>query len=180
MKVRLVILGMVVSALVVGALLYYTQVYAYYETVDAPDFGEVELTSTFSGQPEGIMTEGFEAIDSFSSPIRFRACFSTPVSMGTLTDTYEIYEDAVPLNGPVWFDCYDAKAIGHALETGEAVAFLGQKNIQYGIDRVVAVMPDGEGYVWHQINPCGEAQFNGDPLPEACPEPEDAPAEGTN
>jgi len=168
--------GIVVSALLAGVVLYYNQVYASYDRVDAASFGEVELTSIHTGQPEGIMTEEFEAIDSDSSPIRFRACFSTPISMGSLTDNYEMYADPVPLNGPNWFDCYDARNVGAALETGEAVAFMGHENITYGVDRVVAFTGDGHGYVWHQINKCGEAKFNGDPLPEGCP----TPVEGTN
>ena len=76
--VKVALSGIVVSALLAGAVLYYNQVYAFYDRVDAASFGEVELTSIHTGQPEGIMTEGFEAIDSDSSPIRFRACFSTP------------------------------------------------------------------------------------------------------
>ena len=48
---------------------------------------------------------------------------------------------------------------------------MGVENIQYGIDRVVAVYPDGRGYAWHQINACGEVVFNREPVPEGCPEP---------
>ena len=29
----------------------------------------------------------------------------------------------------------------------------------------------GRGYVWHQINHCGEVVFDGQPAPEDCPEP---------
>ena len=46
---------------------------------------------------------------------------------------------------------------------------MGVENISYGIDQVVAVFPDGRGYVWHQINPCGSVVFNGDPAPAGCP-----------
>ncbi len=35
----------------------------------------------------------------------------------------------MPLNAPGWFDCFDADAIGEALETGEALAFLGSRDI---------------------------------------------------
>ena len=45
-----------------------------------------------------------------------------------------------------------AAAIGAALETGEAVAFLSQANSHPGVDRVVAVFPDGRAYAWHQLN----------------------------
>jgi hypothetical protein len=42
-------------------------------------------------------------------------------------------------------------------------------HIRWGIDRVVAVLPDGRGFAWHQINPCGEVVFNGEPAPAGCP-----------
>ena len=74
-------------------------------------------------------------------------------------------------NAPDWFDCFSSTEIGEALETGQALAFLGVENIEYGIDRVVAVLPDGRGFAWHQINRCGERVFDGDPPPEGCPLP---------
>ena len=78
---------------------------------------------------------------------------------------------AVPLNAPGWFDCFDAAEIGAALEDGTAIAFLGTANVVYGFDRIVAVTDDGRGFVWHQINHCGEEVFDGNPPPEGCPPP---------
>ncbi|NBD28698.1 MAG: histidine kinase [Alphaproteobacteria bacterium] len=168
---RIAIVGIVLTALVAGVSLYYLQVYAYYDEVSAQEAGEVQLTSVVSGRPEIIPYENFEAIDSNSSPIRFRACFDTPLSQALLSETYVISDEAVPLTGPGWFDCYDAQAIGDALENGEAIGFMGVENIEYGINRMVAVLPDGRGFVWHQINRCGEVVFDGDPAPDDCPEP---------
>ena len=37
------------------------------------------------------------------------------------------------------------------------------------VDRVAAVDGAGNGYVWHQINACGEVVFDGNPVPENCP-----------
>ncbi|CUH65622.1 hypothetical protein TG4357_01962 [Thalassovita gelatinovora] len=161
----------VVTALVAGVAMYYLQVYAYYDKVVATGTEDVQMTSLITGLPEPILYEGFEAIDSDSSPIRYRACFITPISQAMLTETYEIYDGAEPLVAPGWFDCFDAKKLGAALEQGDALAFLGQQNVHYGIDRVVAVTADGHGYVWHQINHCGEVVFNGEPAPEDCPTP---------
>jgi hypothetical protein len=171
---RIAVLGIVLTAIVAGVSLYYLQVYAYYDEVSAEEAGEVQLTSVVSGQPEIIPYENFEAIDSNSSPIRFRACFETPLSQALLTETYVISDDAVPLNGPDWFACYDAQEIGAALESGEAIGFVGVENIEYGIDRMVAIMTDGRGFVWHQINRCGEVVFDGEPVPDDCPEPPEA------
>ncbi|MEJ6401499.1 DUF6446 family protein [Yoonia sp. 2307UL14-13] len=164
---RIFILGILVTALIAGIALYYFQVYAFYDEVQA-DNADVRLTSVVTGEAEPILFENFEAIDSDSSPIRYRACFTTPISLATLTETYVIRDDAEPLNAPGWFECFNAAQIGADLDT-EAVAFLGVANITYGIDRLVAVYPDGRAYAWHQINACGEVVFNREPVPENCP-----------
>lgn len=172
MKAGQLLVGAIgVTAAVAGAALYYLQVYAYYEPVEASGTDDVVMTGIVSDAPESIVYDRFEAIDSDSSPLRYRACFETPLSQSMLTETYQDYPKAEPLVGPGWFDCFDADAIGAALESGEALAFLGQRDFIYGIDRVVAVLPDGRGYVWHQMNHCGEVVYDGDPVPEDCPEP---------
>ncbi len=177
MSGRIVGIIVVVAALIFGAVVYYYQEYGYYEEVSATGTDDVMLTSLVSGQPEPILYADFQGIDANSSPIRYRACFTTQQSIPMLTETYEPYERAEPLVGPSWFGCFDAMAIGAALESGAALAFLGQENIHYGIDRVVAVFPDGRGYAWHQINHCGEVVFDGRPVPEGCPPKEGVPME---
>ena len=169
MIARLAILGIVVTALVAGALMYYLQVYAYYTEVAAEQVGGVQLVGLSSGVAEPILFENYKGIDSDSSPIRYRACFDVPQSLAMLTETYVMYPQAEPLVAPGWFDCFDATALGAALESGQALAFLSVPNVHYGIDRVVAVMPNGRGYSWHQINACGAVVFNGEPAPEGCP-----------
>ena len=98
-----------------------------------------------------LMSE-FEGIDADSSPLRFRGCFLTPMTLAMLTESFTIYEKPTPLIAPSWFKCFDAEAIGTDLESGKAVAFLSQKNIHPGVDRVVAVYPDGRAYAWQQLN----------------------------
>lgn len=169
MTARVVLAGMLMLSIVAGLAMYYLQVYAFYEELSADQIGPIEMTSFVSGAPEPILVEDLEAIDADSSPIRFRACFRTDASLGMLTETFMGYDQAEPLVAPDWFSCFDAEELGAALENGDAIGFLGHENIEYGIDRVVAVMVDGRGYVWHQINPCGEALFDGDPVPETCP-----------
>ena len=161
----------VFTALAAGAAMYWLQVYAYYDEVVANGTDDVQMTSLASGQPEPIIYDNFQAIDSDSSPIRYRACFTTNHSQAMLTETFQPYTKADPLVAPGWFDCFDAKELGRALENGTALAFLGQANFHYGIDRIVAVMDDGRGYVWNQINHCGEVVFNGEPAPADCPTP---------
>jgi len=148
----------VISALAVGAAVYYLQVYAYYDKVSYSDdpamqgATQIRLTSLATNEPEPILVEDFQGIDADSSPLRFRACFTTSQSQAMLTETYVTIEKPVPLNGPKWFDCYNAQDIGAALESGEAIAFLGENEIHDGVDRVVAVFPDGRAFVWHQLN----------------------------
>ena len=143
----------VLTAIIGGAALYYLQVYAYFDPVDPEsDAAQMTLVSLASDAPEDILFDGFEGIDATSSPLRFRACFTTPMSQAMLTETYVTAADAVPLNGPDWFDCYNAQDIGAALEQGEAIAFLSQRDILDGVDRIVAVYPDGRAFAWHQLN----------------------------
>ncbi|MDF0601004.1 DUF6446 family protein [Psychromarinibacter sp. C21-152] len=144
--------GLIVGfALIAGVSIYYLQVYAYYMTL-APEDVDIRLTSVALQEPEPIRTDAMAAIDSDSSPLRFRACFETPRSLAALTEQFVIYDAAEPLNAPNWFDCFDAETVGLALERGEAIAFLGERDIHDGVDRVVAVFDDGRAYAWHQLN----------------------------
>ena len=167
---KIIISGLLMIAVVAGAALYYLQVYAFYNEVSLTA-NDLQLTSIHTGQPEPIIAENVQAIDGDSSPLKFRACFDTALSFGLLTETYAVYDAAEPIVAPRWFDCFDAEQIGADLSSGVALAFLGTENIQYGIDRVIAVYPDGRAYAWHQINACGEVVFDGKPAPEGCPAP---------
>lgn len=148
--------SIVISAAVAGIAIYYLQVYAFYEPVSFTPGAEITLTTIEGGQPEPILAEDVTGIDADSSPLRFRACFTTPMSQAMLTETYVAYQGAEPLVAPGWFDCFDATEIGLALEQGEALAFLSQAGVATDVDRVVAVFPDGRAFAWHQINPAAK------------------------
>jgi len=167
MSGKLVGIGIMILAVIAGAWMYYLQVYAFYEEVAQPD--AVALTSITSGAPEEIIADAITAIDATSSPIRYRACFSTPMSHSMLTETYELAAGAIPLTAPEWFDCFDATEIGDALQSGQALAFVGQENIEYGVDRIVAIFEDGRGYIWQQLNDCGQKAYDGSPVGPECP-----------
>ncbi|NNL19526.1 MAG: histidine kinase, partial [Boseongicola sp.] len=130
-----------------GGGVYYLQEYGFYETIEATSDDMVQMTRVTSGAPESILFSDFQAIDADSSPIRYRACFTTPQSLAMMTETYELYDAAEPLNAPGWFDCFSADTIAEALATGEALAFMGTENVTYGIDRIVAIHEDGRGFV---------------------------------
>ena len=168
---KLIGIVIMISALIAGAGLYYLQVYGFYETVETE---EVALVSVVSGVPEPIPVENFEAIDADSSPIRFRACFTTDLSLALLTETYEGLLESTPRNAPHWFDCFDAEAIAAEIDAGTALLFLGEKNIRFGVDRIVAITDDGRGYIWHELNNCGEKAYDGTIVGEDCPPREDA------
>ncbi|MBC7739152.1 MAG: histidine kinase, partial [Candidatus Saccharibacteria bacterium] len=111
----------VLTALLAGGAIYYLQEYAFYTPVNFTPGDEIELTA-LTGQPEPIPVADLQGIDANSSPLRFRACFTTALDQSTLTEGFKVYDQATPLNGPGWFSCFDAARIGAALESGEAIA----------------------------------------------------------
>jgi hypothetical protein len=160
---------LVLIAALAGGAMYYLQVYGYYEDVVANGVDDVQLVSAATGQPEPIPYDNFQAIDAQSSPIRYRACFTTGLGLETAGDTYVAVPDVTPRNAPAWFECFDATAIAQALDAGTAQVFLGAKNIRYGVDRIVAITDNGRGYVWHELNECGEKAYDGTVIGEECP-----------
>lgn len=172
MSGRLVGIFILLCAVVAGAGLYYLQVYGFYKEVSA-EVQDVRLMPLGAEMALPILAEDIRAIDAESSPIRFRACFSTPSSLAMLTETYVVLDGAIPRNAPEWFDCFDAAAIASELKAGTALAFLGEKNVNFGVDRIVAVTEDGRGYIWHELNDCGEKAYDGTIIGEECPQRED-------
>ncbi|KAA8612918.1 DUF6446 family protein [Salipiger aestuarii] len=168
MSGKLLGIFIIVTALIFGAAVYYFQVFHYYETV-VDDAGEVFLTPLDGTEPRHIPYADFEGIDATSSPIRYRGCFTTPETVQSLDARFERYEGAEPRNAPFWFGCFDSEAIGLLIETGEAHVYAARRNVEYGIDRVVAVANDGRGWIWEEINECGDKAYDGTPLGEDCP-----------
>ena len=165
MSGKVIALLLAAMGVVAGAAIYYLQVFYFYERVEPAGF----VLQTQGGERSAEATD-IRAIDAISSPIRFRACFDTD-----LTPDVEAlsYLDAVPLNAPFWFGCFDAGEIAEKLADGSARAFVGQKNVDYGTDRIVAITDDGRGFVWHQLNHCGDIAYDGTRVGEACPPRED-------
>ena len=169
MKGKLLASFIVVCGLVGGVGMYYLQVYAFYRTITPNGSSDVVLTNNINGESQAIAYFAFQAIDSESSPIRYRACFKTEINAAQLSEKYQVIDDAVPLNAPRWFKCFDAKKIGAAIEDGTAISFLSIQDLIYGIDRVVTILPNGQGYAWNRINQCGKHAFDGKSLPPDCP-----------
>ncbi|WP_420584320.1 DUF6446 family protein [Ruegeria sp.] len=165
---KLLAIILLVSAALAGAGMYYLQVYGFYYEVAAQPGEDVVLLTNGTETPQPIAYTSFQAIDADSSPIRYRACFETDLTEEDLA-AFQRVENSEPLTAPGWFDCYDAIAIADALKSGRAQAFMGTKNIHYGVDRIVAVTSDGKGYVWHALNNCGEKAYDGTVVGEDCP-----------
>ena len=157
--------------IIAGGAMYYLQVYAYYSTVVPNGSTDVVLKPLDGSVAQAIAYSDYKAIDSNSSPIRYRACFTAENTADELKALYVTTKDAEPLVAPGWFDCFDAKEIGAAIESQSATSFLSIENVSYGIDRIVSVLDDGRGYAWNKINRCGKIAFAGKPLPPDCPTP---------
>lgn len=165
---RFLTLLIAVSAVVAGVGMYYLQVYGFYRTLDAADPEAAVVITRADGSTAPLALTGFQGIDSDSSPLRLRICGQLT---GDLPAEAAPYPAAVPITAPGWFDCFDATAIGGALERGEAQAYLSSSHTPWGLDRVIAVFPDGRLFLWPQFNACGKELFDGKPLPDGCPPP---------
>ncbi|WP_425039591.1 DUF6446 family protein [Primorskyibacter sp. S187A] len=165
--------AIVLVALIAGGAMYYLQVYAFYEEIVPNGTDDVVLLPLDGGSAEPIAYADFTAIDSDSSPIRYRACFTTTLTPDAARKSYTPFERPVPRVAPGWFECFDAEAIAAELDAGTAQVFLAGKNVRYGVDRVVALTDDGRGYVWHELNNCGEKAYDGTVVGEDCPPLED-------
>ncbi len=150
-----------------GAALWWFQTRAYYETVEG--VGAVDVMGS------SLPVAEFEGIDAPTSPLKMRACFrvqdwAAPDAVQHVAQA----EGATPLVAPGWFDCFDAEAIEAGIAEGSIRAVLAGRDEPWGFDRIVAVDPVGRGWMWRQMNACGRAKFEGDPLPEGCaPAPEE-------
>jgi hypothetical protein len=97
---KLIVGAIVIVAAIAACGLWYTAERAYYTPVAFQPGAEIRLVPLTSDQPEAIIVDGIEGIDADSSPIKFRACFTTPLTLATLTETYRDYPGAEPLVAP--------------------------------------------------------------------------------
>jgi len=110
----------------------------------------INVTPNNGDAPEAMLIDG-QPIVAFSTDAKFYyACFQTGMSFGLLTETYEISDDAMPAKPLGEMACYDQEQIAQDVASGEALSLVGQRNIIDGIDRIIAVYPDGRAFAWHQ------------------------------
>lgn len=159
MNGKLMVGGIVIAALAMGAGLWYSQTYAYYERVD----GLEEVTAFGDSFP----VTAYQGIDAATSPLKMRACFTVDWEY-VPSDTY--IDVATPLQAPSWFSCFDAASLTEDIADRKAVAVLADRNHPFGFSRFIAQYPDGRAFMWRQLNECGQAQFDGEDMPEDCEE----------
>lgn len=131
-------IGLLAFTAIFGVALWYTQFYAFYEETE-------RVRVTIAG--ESYAVTGWQGIDASSSPLKLRACFR----LAEAPDAPPA-ENPTPLVAPPWFECFDAAAIGRALEDGRATAYLAAREEADGVHRVVARFPDGRAYMWRQLD----------------------------
>ncbi len=141
MNGRVLMITMLTFALIFGAALWYFQVYAYYT--------EVTGLPTLRVQDREIAVTDYSGIDSETSGLKRRGCFIADPGAFTALD---VMRKPTPLKAPNWFACFDYESLTLDLEAGRAKAFLAVENEKDGIDRVVAIYPDGRGFEWRQLN----------------------------
>ncbi len=137
---RLVLVFLGFLLLFVAALVWF-QFFAFYErhhdVVALPVPGK------------SIAISDYDGIDATSSPLKLRGCFRIdPVSVVSLP----VAPDATPLVAPFWFGCFDARALTRDIAAGKATAHLVARDTPDGFDMMIAVYPDGRGYLWRQLN----------------------------
>ena len=155
MNGRLATALLIVPVVFLGLLLWYLQHFKQYRPIELDQvsgslFGADGMGSAI--ELADLRTGSFRGIQGDASPLKFRACFEIRTGVERFTGNLDIHEDPIPLIAPSWFDCFDARAIGHDLESGQATAVLIEADIADGVDRVAAIYPDGRTVVWHQLN----------------------------
>ncbi|MDO5614373.1 MAG: DUF6446 family protein [Paracoccus sp. (in: a-proteobacteria)] len=151
---KIAVIMLLGAAVLTGALVYYMQMFGYYDEVDQTLGTESLVVTTTDGNLQPLSVSDFHGIDKDSSPLGWRACFTLDAAPANA----QPYPNPTPLVGPNWFRCYSARGITGDLESGAVRAVLSQHNIRTGIDRVIAIYPDGRAFGWHQLNDEAEEQ----------------------
>ncbi len=141
MNGRRLVIGLLAVVAIFGVALVWFQFFAYYSRHTGEAVLDLGTTS--------VRLRDLDQIDATSSPLKLRACFSA--EPGAFADL-PAAPDATPLTPPPWFRCFDAGRIAGDLADGRAEAFLAAEDSPSGFDLLVAVYPDGRGFMWRQLD----------------------------
>jgi len=138
---KIFVIGLLGFTLIFGAALWYAQFYAFYNEVDGLTSVEVDGRT--------IAVSDYRGLDGESSGLKLRGCFTVdPADFEGLP----LAEAPVPITPPDWFDCFDVVELTHDVESGVATSYMAAKEEMEGLDRIVAVYPDGRAFLWRQLN----------------------------
>lgn len=139
MRGKSVILGLLAFTAVFAVALWYFQTRAWYEEVTGL------MTITAGGQEVNV--DDYHGLTG-NSPQKLRGCFRVdPAALAHVP----VAEQPVPISAPHWFDCFDHGALTVDLAEGRATAYLAVKDVPQDFEIIVAVYPDGRGYLWRQL-----------------------------
>jgi hypothetical protein len=137
---RLTVVAILAVAAIFGAALWWFQVYAFYERQSG--VGALRVAG------EVVPIADYDGIDAATSPLKLRGCFrADPAAFAAA----EPAPDATPLVAPSWFDCFDVETLTEDLAAGRARAYALEHDAPAGFDLLVAIYPDGRGYLWRQL-----------------------------
>ncbi|MFT3974286.1 MAG: DUF6446 family protein [Amaricoccus sp.] len=141
MSGRRLILGFAAFVALFAAALVWFQFFAFYERQSG--VGALQI----AGAPVPIAD--YDGIDATTSPLKLRGCFRIdPAAVAGLAPV----ADATPLVAPFWFRCFDAARLTDDLAAGRATAYRIAHDEPAGFDTMIALYPDGAGYLWRQLN----------------------------
>ena len=141
MSGKIIGVSLVSFTILFAGVLYYFQVFAYYEKANPVSFLTV-------GDRQ-IRVENYKGIDSKTSGLKLRGCFET-----NPRDLYGLPtpKHATPLGAPFWFGCFDSGKIQKAIDKNMMKVYLAAENEIEGIDRIIAVFESGRAFQWRQLN----------------------------
>ncbi len=133
--------GLVLFSIIFGVLLWYAQYYAYYNEVSGLEAVSVESRE--------VAVQDYVGLDGESSGLKLRGCFTVDVAA---FDGVTLAENPIPTTPPSWFECFDVVQLTADVESGVATTYMAAKNGRDGLDRIIAVYPDGRAFMWRQLN----------------------------
>ncbi len=144
MRGKLLVIGLLIFVAAFAAALWWFQTRAYYQRVSGVE--------SVVAQGAVLPLAAYDGIDATTSPLKLRACFRLSAEAARAAAALPAAPDAEPLVAPSWFDCFDAETISRDIESGAAAAIAAARDEPEGFDLMIAVYPDGRGYMWRQLN----------------------------
>lgn len=141
---NLMIVGGVLLAAFTAALWYF-QFHAFYD-----DLPQEPLLVQGTEYP----VTAWQGTDASSSPLKRRICVRfDSATVARIAADHLVVPDAEPLVAPEWFDCFNAKQITRDIAAGKARAYMMGSSAFDGVDELIAIYPDGRGFVWRELQP---------------------------